>query len=399
MGFIMRRRATLAAAAAWLIASGPAGIAPRAWACPLCGPPGMTLAEQVARRDCVLLMRWVSTQEPEDELDSGKTTFEYVARFKGTPEQKPGYRLTIDRMVKSKPGSLYLLNGSFDDAGKLQWGFPLAVSQATWDFITQAPVEDATTHEKIRYYAKFLEHSDPLVAGDAFVSFAAIEPGDIAACPEAFSREKLRSWLDNPETPIVRRSFYAMLLGLVGNDDDAAYLEKSLFDPPSEAAAGARRYGLEGLVVGLVLQRGANGFDAIDRLIESAPPIADSDAAAVAIGLRYLWTYGGDRVPRERLRLSMRKLLAYPRVAETAITDLARWKDWSVQKRLRELFETPDYNVRGTRQAIVQYMHACLRDAPAQGETPPHVADAKRYLAEMRALDAKLVEFVEKTLP
>ncbi len=114
--------------------------------------------------------------------------------------------------------------------------------------------------------------------------------------------------------------------------------------------------------------------------------------------LRYLWSYGNGKISPERLLAAMRKLIERPQFAASAITDLARWKDWSVQPRLMELYGRKGFDDRESKRAIIAYLIACTKDAPtgAGDEPPEHVRAAIANLARLRERDPKLVAETEK---
>jgi hypothetical protein len=91
-----------------------------------------------------------------------------------------------------------------------------------------------------------------------------------------------------------------------------------------------------------------------------------------------------------------------PEVADLAIADLARWKDWSIQDRLMELYKQGDpSNPLGeisTRQAVIRYMIASTLDKPETGDVPPHIIKAKQHLETLRKLDPKAVQRAERLM-
>jgi hypothetical protein len=107
--------------------------------------------------------------------------------------------------------------------------------------------------------------------------------------------------------------------------------------------------------------------------------------------LRVMWTDGGDRIPRERLRQSMRLVLDQPDVANKAITDLARWEDWSIQNRLMALYGADGFDDRHTREAIVGYFLAATKAKSAATKL-----QARENLDKLRQRDPAIVKNVER---
>src|SRR5262249_14824160 len=100
----------------------------------------------------------------------------------------------------------------------------------------------------------------------------------------------------------------------------------------------------------------------------------------------------------ERLKSSMRILLDRPEVSDLVIADLARWKDWSIQARLMELYGAEEYNIPSIKRSIVRFMIASTKDVPAGGgeKTTHHAVEGAKYLEDLRNKDAKLVNEVER---
>jgi hypothetical protein len=94
----------------------------------------------------------------------------------------------------------------------------------------------------------------------------------------------------------------------------------------------------------------------------------------------------------------MRLLIDRPELADLVIADLARWKDWSLQSRLIELYGTEEYNVPSIKRAIIRYMIASTKDVPSGGveKVPEHAAAGAKYLQRLREKDPKMVNEAER---
>jgi hypothetical protein len=77
----------------------------------------------------------------------------------------------------------------------------------------------------------------------------------------------------------------------------------------------------------------------------------------------------------------MRLVLDHPRLADQAIMDLARWKDWTVMDRLVKLFTSADpETTTWVRIPVINYLRACP------------LPKAKEYIEELRKIDPKAVQ-------
>ena len=74
-------------------------------------------------------------------------------------------------------------------------------------------------HERLRYFAEFLEHADPLVAEDAYLEFGHAPFDEVARMADLLPAAKLRAWLVDPGVPQTRKGFYGLAIGLSVSPD------------------------------------------------------------------------------------------------------------------------------------------------------------------------------------
>jgi hypothetical protein len=276
-------------------------LAARAVGCPFCSAPSQTLAEQVAQADGVCLVQFVSG-EPAKDQDPGTSTYEVVQVVKSPKDSiRKGDHIHLARFRAGKAGDLFLVMGT--RAGKentIEWGSPTEITEPAFGYVAQAPAPEVATAKRLKYFIRFLEFPDQLVANDAFSEFANAPYKDIAAVAPLLPREKIRGWLTRPETPQTRLGLYGMLLGLCGNDSDAKLLAEKIA-PNSDDF----RIGLDGMISGYLLLTGTSGLDNIDDWkfkIHNGKKSAFSETYAAMMGLRFMWQYAGGKIPNERLR-------------------------------------------------------------------------------------------------
>ncbi len=403
--------------AAGLVLAGT--VATRAVGCPFCSAPSQTLAEQVAQADGVCLVQFVKGEAAKDQ-DPGTSTYEVLQVVKSPKDSvKKGDHINLPRYRAGKAGDLFLVMGT--RAGKenaIEWGSPTEITEPAFAYVAQAPAPEIATAKRLKYFVRFLEFPDPLVANDAFGEFANAPYKDIATMAPTLPREKIRGWLTRPETPQTRLGLYGMLLGLCGNDGDAKLLAERIAPNSDEF-----RIGLDGMISGYLLLTGNSGLDNIDDWkfkIHNGKKAAFSETYAAMMGLRFMWQYAGGKISNERLQQSMRILLDQPELADLVIADLARWKDWSVQERLMSLYGKGDYNIPSIKRSIIRYMLAST-DVKGEGAATPagtasgaqstggaasgnvptkasleSAARGKKYLEELRKRDPRTVREAER---
>ncbi|MDX1966815.1 MAG: hypothetical protein SFV23_06570 [Planctomycetaceae bacterium] len=361
-------------------------------ACPFCSAPSLTLTEQLTQSDAVALVKWAGGT-PAKGQDAGDTIYEVLEVVKQPDGGKlaTGNRVTLVRYRSGTPSDQYLLLGTRGGA-VIDWGSPMEVTETSFKYMKEAPKPDVSPAKRMQYFVKFLEHPDKVISDDAYGEFASTAYGDIVQITQEMPREKLREWIVNPEISPSRLGLYGMMLGLCGTADDIPLLEQKIFSSSEEF-----RLGIDGIMGGYLLLTKDAGLAKLDeeKLKNRKAPFSETYAAMQAI--RFMWQYGDGQISADRLRQSMRVLLDRPELADLVIADLARWKDWSVQSQLMELYGAEEYDSPSIKRAVVRFMMASTKDVPPSkegepaAELPEHAKLGAKYLAELEQKDPKTV--------
>lgn len=359
--------------------------------CPFCGAASLTLAEQLATADGAVLVQWASGVKEEGEEKPGVTTYEIIRALKGPETLKKGEKIELPRYRGGKPGDLFLLLGTKGET--IEWGSPMEVTETSFNYVAMAPTPETSTAKRLAYYVNYLEHPDSNIANDAFAEFANAPYSDVVAIADKMPLENLRKWILDKNVPPSRLGLYGLMLGLCGNAEDAKVLEAKIVEKTDEF-----RLGIDGVMGGYLLLTREAGLKIIEdsKFVDPKVPFAETFAAMQAI--RFLWQYAEGVISKDRLRQSMRMLLNRPELSDLVITDLARWKDWSVLDQLFSMYEKEEYNIPSIKRAIVRYYLVCSKDLPKEKEKDPepHVAAAKKYLLQLREKDPKTVSDAER---
>ena len=215
---------------------------------------------------------------------------------------------------------------------------------------------------------------------------------DIVAVADKLPKENLRRWLADSKTPVTRQAGYGLMLGLCGGPAEAQFLEQRIgaIDPE-------RQVGIEGLMFGYLLLTGEDGLAKIEKLYLANRKAEDGATYAAFQAVRYFWSYGNGKITPARMQQSMRLLLGRPTFFESAVTDLARWKDWSLHEKLMQLYGTKGFSETSTKKAIIRYMIASTKDVDKDAsDMPPQVLAGRKCLEQLRERDPKLVGETEK---
>lgn len=360
-----------------------------ATACPFCGPPQSRLSERLAKNDVAVLAEWVEASPGMNGV-GGSTQFRVIERTRG-PEGKltlrKGDRITLPRELNGELGQRCLLFGRKEE--EVNWEAPVPVTDEAYQYVRKAPAIDEPVGKRLEYFLNFLESQDSLISMDSLAEFATVPYPDVAALAKKLPREKLRAVLTDENTLPNRLGLYGMMLGLCGNDEDAELLWSKIENPHPGYPLG-----MDGMTFGYLLLTGPKGLDALDRHKLRVKTTDENQLTAIRLALTVMWTDGGDRISRERLRQSMRLFLDRPEIADKAIVDLARWEDWSIQDRLMALYDTKDFDNRYVRKAIAGYFVTATKAKSADTKL-----QARKNLDKLRERDPAMVKDVERHMP
>lgn len=371
------------------------GVAASVQACPFCSAPQLTIAEQIAQTDAAVLAEWVSGERPDfDAGKEGQTTFRIEKVIK-SPIGKPlkvDEHVTVEDYHPGKAGEFVLMTATLD--GPLIWMGPLEISKQGFDYVLNAPGPENQPAMRLKYFLKYLEASDPLVADDAYAEFANTPYETIKAVRGEFPVEKLREWVFSPDTAVTRLGLYGLMLGLSGNAEDAARMQQKIVENEEDY-----RLGIDGVMGGFLLLTGKDGIQVlIDSKLKPAlqnpSPVPFSETFAAMQAIKFAWEFAQDQIPAEQLRAALRELLAHPDLADLVIIDLARWEDWAILDRVQAMYGQDPYDVPAIKRAIVGYLIQCVKMKPSTPEAtvPDHVIRAEEFLTRLEETDPKTVK-------
>lgn len=349
--------------------------------------------------DSVMVATW-STNQPIDPKSAigGRAKLTVTEIIKDSKQEseniKVGKVLAESHVLLGWEGQRLLVFGAKYREGYRYSSFRVPLTDEILDYVQNAPAADAPHMAMLAYLAKHFESTDQTVADDAFRYFEWLfEIKDIPEIRGQLSVEQLRKFLTNPETKSHRVGMYGFLLGFVGNETDIQLLREISLRPVEDFRAGADR-----LFEGYLMLAGAQGLEVLEEAKLKNKTLSVSETYAMMQALRYLWTFGDDRISKDRLRQSMRILLDRPEMADLVIIDLCKWQDWSVSDRLMELYGTAGYDIPSTKQVIARFFLTAEAAKPkdANEPLPAHVLTAQKHLKTLREKDPETVKAAEE---
>jgi hypothetical protein len=363
--------------------------------CPFCGIVELTLRERIETPHHSLLVEWVSGEEGNIETRvPAATTFRVLKVWRG--DLIAGQSLSLDHYYEGRPGERSLLIGNRPEEGEgpVRWDRAIALSEQALAYVEALPSSETPVRERLQHAMGHLESDDPTIANDAFSVVGSAKYEEIAAAREFLDADKIRRWVHDPETLVMRLGVYGMLLGLAGSEQDIPRLHRRIIATDADRDI---RVGIDGVMAGYLLLAGTAGLEELERAYLTDSQASQDNVNAVTSALRFMWEYGDGKIPAERLRQSMRLALRHEETLEIAIVDLARWQDWVVTPQIVALY--PDA-YRGLQRRIVGFlsMAAEADDENLSDEERAGVELARQTLEAIQQDDPELYRSARRGL-
>jgi hypothetical protein len=350
-------------------------------ACPFCTALAPSLAQQRDAADIVALAEVATPGGANDSL--ARLRLHQVLRGADRLEKRDRLDVALDTAAGS--GSLVLLFGAAGDgqaSGAITW-HAVPVNETSYAYFVRSPSLKTPTHERLGYFARYLEHADPLLAQDAYLEFGHAPFDQVARMAQLLPNDKLRAWLVDSRVPQARKGFYGLAIALAApkdkRDDTARFLRDLVMEPADDFRAG-----YDGVLGGYLLLAGEPGLELIESRYFANPRAKDGDVRHALTAVRFYHEFG-TAIPATRLASAVARLMARDEFAEAAITDLGRWQAWGYLAQVAGVYSREGTNAR-TRRAVVGYLLACPGEA------------AKAALADLRAGDPQGVAQAEQIL-
>jgi hypothetical protein len=357
-------------------------------ACPFCTALKPSLAQLREQAETVALAEVVAVDPAAKRSDLRiHRVLKGAARLGGTTT------LSTELDIAARTGGLIVLFGEKADAGPANgWSWrAVGVNETSFAYFARSPSLKTPTHERLQYFAAYLEHADPLLAEDAYLEFGHAPFDEVARVSELLPGDKLRDWLVDPRVPEARKGFYGLAIALAAPEAERAttaeFLRKLILAPSDDFRAG-----FDGVLGGYLLLAGESGLELIEARYLANPQAADGDVRHALTALRFYHEYGHG-VPPARLAQALARLLSRSEFAEAAITDLARWQAWHALDRVVAVYGQGSSS-EAARRAVVGYLLTCPLERARQeldrlrADDPQGVAAAEAVLSRTSSVPA-----------
>jgi hypothetical protein len=318
-------------------------------ACPFCTTLEPTLSQR--REDSTIVAAAECLKAGPKEA-----TFRVHQVIKQTTPFNKADPLTIAIDSSIKPGGLAILFGQ-GTAADVSWTCE-PTNELGLGYFAKAPTLRVPTAERLRYFVRYLEHADPLLAEDAFNEFGYAPYDAVKEIADLLPAEDLRRWLAGADIRGERKGFYGLALGLAGRRRDgprhAEFLRQQIVAPANDFRAG-----FDGILAGYLLLAGEAGLELIERRFLANQQARVGDVRHAMSALRFYQEFEQE-IPTPRLGRALRHLLSRPEFAAAAIVDLARWQDWQSLPAVVAVFPPQPQKIDpNIRFAVATYLMLC----------------------------------------
>lgn len=285
----------------------------------------------------------------------GKTAINKLHYFKSTQQfgQRDTHTIPQYLPVIGDTPRGYLIFGNFYE-GKLDITMGLSISEEATKYISECialPANDPTT--RLTFFFKHLDNKNNSISSDAFLEFAKASDQEITNAASRFDVAKLRSWLLDENTETERIGVYSMMLGLIGQENDAAVFEKMLARLDGQDEKKSRNLG--GILAGYALIKPTNGWATISKIITN--PKMPFDQRWSALGtIRYFQSTDSNKHKSQIISIYA-KLIGQPDFIDAAVEDLRRWQWWDCTETILKQYDAKKAMI--VKQAILRYAISC----------------------------------------
>ena len=255
------------------------------------------------------------------------------------------------------PGWVVLGAIGTDQAG---WLRQLAVGQRSDELSAKQ------WRERVALVAPRLENPQPLVAKIAHGELSAAPYAAMRSSKPSLDARKLRAWLADPQLA-ARRRLYVLLLGIAGDQRDAASFEQQL-DAAWQAGDATN---LAPMLTADLELRGPARMTWVEQkyLRDRARSAPEVEAALLALSVQ---GHTNATIPRERVIQSYRAYInAHPENAGAVAPDLAAWQYWDAVPVYQALMKSGVRQQYPSMLAMMNYLRQSPGGGAAGAAAPP----------------------------
>lgn len=352
-------------------------------ACPFCSSQGQTLTKEVSGADLVLLGTVTAARPSPDGLD-GTCDVAIEDVIKQHPFLKDKKSITLPRYIPKGDVKFLVFCTLYKDRADPYRGMPVKDKEIVKYLKGAIALDEKNVPQRLEFFFPYLENPEIEISTDAYKEFAAADAKEVMAMVQHCDRTKLRTslieWLRSPDTATYRYGLYGYLLGQCGTPEDAHVLTELLDDPKRGLVSG-----VDGVLGGYVTLKPKDGWNYVLGLLRDSKSDFTRRYAALRT-IRFFWEFRPDLIPQKDLVSAISILLDQADIADLAIEDLRKWKQWDKLDQVLGLAAKPSHDVPIVQRAILRYTLSCPD------------AKATAFVQEQRKRDPDKVKDVEELL-
>lgn len=325
-------------------------------ACPLClgagqptkaqqlvAAPQAALAVPAAEAGRFRVVEVVKGERPAATIEGG------VSRFGSVADEAAAKSGKSVLLVRDEAFSTWVVLGG-SRAGDVGWLRKLAAGKPA------AAMSDEDWRARVALVVPYLEHPEPLLAELAYGELAAAPYAAMRTAKSRLDAGVIRNWLTDPKL-VDRQRLYTLLLGVAGNAQDAASLERRL----ETAWKSGDATNLGSMLAADLELRGAQRLEWLEAkyLRDRARTAPEITAVLLALSVQ---GNANAAIPRARVIESYRLFMKErPEIAGYVAPDLAAWQYWDAVPEYVALMKSGVKQQFPSRLAILAY----LRQSPS----------------------------------
>ena len=344
-----------------------------AGSCPFCQAINLTFAEQLDAKDVAVVAKLLKLPKPvsDPDADLPKASMEITKVLKGDDYVAVGMKFNVVVVGIYPVGQKFLVMGV--NPPEISWTPPMKASDRVFKYLETIQSLPESGVDRLAFFQDYFEDEESVLAFDAYDEFAKAPYEDLIDLKPRMQKDKLVTWIKDPELSHNRRRLYLTMLGVCGGAKEAKVLESFI-----ESGDPRQQAGLDALLASYLTLKGADGLPLLIDSFLKNKETEYVDVLATVSALRFHGTEV-DIVPKEDIVAAVRHVLDRPRMADMVIPDLARWQDWSVMERLVEMFKDTDDENNWLRVPVITYLRECPKP------------EAAAYIKELAKLDPDAV--------
>jgi hypothetical protein len=339
----------------------------------------LTIAEAMDNSDALILVKATSDAEVLEVVE--------VLIQPKSATLPVGTKMVKDSKQRKLDGKLFVMFGALEGEDSTMTWSTAPTSIAAWQYVKTLPRADQPVDRRLPFFLKHLQSDDSVIRVDAGLELFGQPNDDLVRLAQQTSDDVLRDGVVNSKL-IEHASLYGFLLGLKGNTADGKLLEQKVMEPVE-----GFRMRIQLMMAGYLLLSGENGLSRLEDNVFRDDNSSYAEVLSALRALQYMREYGKERIAPDRLRASVRMLLARSDIADMAISELTQLRDWSAQGQLIELYGKKDFNEWPIKRAIILFTYAAAADTaeelPLSVDMPAHVTRARAFLADLEKRDPK----------